>query len=37
MEAAVKGVLPFLIAEFLVLLLLIIFPALVTVPTSWFH
>ena len=37
MEDAVKGVVPFLIAEFLILLLLIIFPALVTVPTSWFH
>ncbi len=37
MEDAVKGVVPFLIAEFLVLFLLIIFPALVTVPASWFH
>ena len=37
MEDAVKGVVPFLIAEFLILLLLIIFPALVTVPASWFH
>jgi TRAP-type transport system large permease protein len=37
MEDAVKGVVPFLIAEFLILLLLIIFPALVTVPASWFY
>jgi len=37
MEDAVKGVVPFLIAEFLVLLLVILFPALVTVPASWFH
>lgn len=37
MEDAVKGVIPFLIAEFLILLLLILFPALVTVPASWFH
>jgi tripartite ATP-independent transporter DctM subunit len=37
MEDAVKGVVPFLIAEFLVLLLLILFPALVTVPASWFY
>ena len=37
MEDAVRGVVPFLIAEFLILLLLIIFPALVTVPASWFH
>jgi tripartite ATP-independent transporter DctM subunit len=37
MEDAVKGVVPFLLAEFLILLLLIIFPALVTVPASWFY
>lgn len=37
MEDAVKGVVPFLIAEFVVLFLLIIFPALVTVPASWFY
>jgi TRAP-type transport system large permease protein len=37
MEDAVKGVVPFLIAEFLVLLLLILFPAMVTVPVSWFY
>ena len=37
MEDAVKGVVPFLIAEFAVLLLLILFPAVVTVPASWFH
>ncbi|HVL75715.1 MAG TPA: TRAP transporter large permease subunit [Noviherbaspirillum sp.] len=37
MESAVKGVLPFLIAEVLVLLLLVLFPSLVTVPASWFY
>jgi TRAP-type transport system large permease protein len=37
MEDAVKGVVPFLIAEFAILLLLILFPPLVTVPASWFH
>jgi len=37
MEDAVKGVMPFLIAELLVLVLLILFPALVTVPASWFY
>lgn len=34
MEGAVRGVIPFLLAEVLVLLLLAIFPALVTVPAS---
>ncbi|MEO8059533.1 MAG: TRAP transporter large permease subunit [Burkholderiales bacterium] len=37
MEDAVRGVLPFLIAELFVLLLLILFPALVTVPAAWFY
>lgn len=37
MGAIVKGVWPFLIAETLVLLLLVIFPALVMVPLSWLH
>lgn len=35
-ERAVVGVLPFLLAELSVLLLLICFPALVTVPGEWF-
>lgn len=37
MDDLIKGVWPFLIAEFLVLLLLILFPALVTVPASWLY
>ena len=37
MEDAVKGVIPFLIAEFAILALMIVFPAVVTVPASWFH
>ncbi|KAA0890981.1 TRAP transporter large permease subunit [Pusillimonas sp. ANT_WB101] len=37
MEEAVKGVMPFLIAEIFVLFLFIAFPALVTVPASWFY
>ena len=37
MEDAVKGVIPFLIAEFAILTLMIVFPAIVTVPASWFH
>lgn len=34
---AARGVLPFLVAELLVLVLLMLFPALVTVPASWWH
>jgi tripartite ATP-independent transporter DctM subunit len=32
-----RGVLPFLIAQFLLLLLLVLFPPLVTVPARWFY
>ncbi|WP_341486353.1 TRAP transporter large permease subunit [Pararhizobium sp. A13] len=35
MEELMKGVMPFLIAELIVLLLLVLFPQLVTVPVSW--
>lgn len=37
MAQAVKGVLPFLLAESLVLVALVLFPALVTVPASWWR
>ncbi len=37
MDQAVKGVLPFLLAEILVLVLLVLFPAIVTVPASLFN
>jgi tripartite ATP-independent transporter DctM subunit len=37
MDTAVRGVLPFLIAELAVLLLLVLFPALVMVPATWFR
>lgn len=37
MAAVVKGVWPFLLAEVLVVVLLIIFPDLVLVPMSWFR
>jgi tripartite ATP-independent transporter DctM subunit len=37
MPQAVKGVLPFLLAESVVLVALILFPALVTVPASWWR
>jgi tripartite ATP-independent transporter DctM subunit len=35
MEELMKGVMPFLIAEVIVLLLLVVFPQLVTVPVAW--
>jgi tripartite ATP-independent transporter DctM subunit len=37
MDDAIKGVMPFMIAQLIVLLILIFFPALVTVPAQWFH
>ena len=36
MEDIIKGVWPFLIAQLIVLFLMIMFPALVTVPAKWF-
>ncbi|HEV7322459.1 MAG TPA: TRAP transporter large permease subunit [Ensifer sp.] len=36
MEDLMKGVMPFLIAELIVLLLLVLFPELVMTPASWF-
>ena len=36
MEDLIKGVWPFMLAELIVLLLLILFPPLVTVPAAWF-
>ncbi|CAN7371095.1 TRAP transporter large permease [Neorhizobium sp. LjRoot104] len=36
MEDLMKGVMPFLIAELIVLILLVLFPQLVTVPVAWF-
>lgn len=36
MGQALRGVLPFIFAEILVLVLLVLFPALVTVPATWF-
>jgi TRAP-type C4-dicarboxylate transport system permease large subunit len=35
-EDIIKGVRPFMAARLIVLLLLILFPALVTVPAKWF-
>ena len=36
MEDIIKGVWPFMIAQLVVLFLMVIFPALVTVPAKWF-
>jgi len=36
MDDLVKGIWPFILAELLALLLIIIFPELVTVPAEWF-
>ncbi|MBS1210296.1 MAG: hypothetical protein H6R19_2694, partial [Proteobacteria bacterium] len=32
-----KGMLPFLIAETVVMFLLVLFPKLVTIPAHWFY
>ncbi len=37
MEAATKGAMPYLVAQMILILLLVLFPALVTVPASWVH
>ncbi len=37
MDDVMKGVLPFMLAQLIVLALLVAFPALVTVPASWMH
>jgi tripartite ATP-independent transporter DctM subunit len=36
-EKVMTGVLPFLIAQLVVLFLMVLFPQLVTVPMNWFH
>jgi TRAP-type C4-dicarboxylate transport system permease large subunit len=37
MDDAIKGVLPFMMVQLVVLVLLILFPALVLVPAAWFR
>ena len=37
MDAVTKGVWPFMIAQFAVMFLLVLFPSLVTVPARWFY
>jgi len=36
MEDIIKGVWPFMIAQFVVLFLMVLFPSVVTVPAKWF-
>jgi len=36
MDDVTRGVLPFMLAEFVILLLMVLFPQLVTVPAKWF-
>jgi TRAP-type C4-dicarboxylate transport system permease large subunit len=36
MDEVTRGVIPFMIAQFLVMFLMVIFPQLVTVPARWF-
>jgi tripartite ATP-independent transporter DctM subunit len=37
MDAVTRGVLPFMAAQFVMLLLMVLFPALVMVPARWFY
>ncbi|MEI8265396.1 MAG: TRAP transporter large permease subunit [Betaproteobacteria bacterium] len=37
MDAVTKGVVPFMIAEFALMFLFVLFPELVTVPAKWFY
>ena len=37
MEEATKGAMPYLVAQMILIVLLVLFPALVTVPASWIH
>ncbi|CAN5363794.1 TRAP transporter large permease subunit [soil metagenome] len=37
MDRVTRGVMPFMIAQFLIMFLMVAFPWLVTIPASWFH
>jgi TRAP-type transport system large permease protein len=37
MDDVTRGVIPFMVAEFAVMFLMVLFPWLVTVPAKWFH
>jgi len=36
MDEVTRGVIPFMIAEFIIMFLMVLFPQLVTVPAKWF-
>jgi TRAP-type C4-dicarboxylate transport system permease large subunit len=36
MDEVTKGVIPFMTAQFIVMFLMVFFPAIVTVPARWF-
>ena len=36
MDDVTRGVLPFMVAEFAIMFVMVLFPALVTVPARWF-
>jgi len=37
MDAVTKGVIPFMIAQFLIMFAMVLFPKLVLVPAHWFY
>jgi TRAP-type C4-dicarboxylate transport system permease large subunit len=37
MDSVTKGVLPFMLAQFIIMFLMVLFPWLVTVPAKFFH
>ncbi len=37
MDAVTRGVLPFMVAEFVIMFVMVLFPSLVTVPARWFY
>ncbi|RYY99065.1 MAG: TRAP transporter large permease, partial [Comamonadaceae bacterium] len=37
MDAVTRGVIPFMVAQFIVMFLMVLFPKLVTVPARWFY
>ena len=37
MDAVVRGVIPFMIAEVVIMFALVLFPQLVLVPAHWFY
>jgi len=37
MDTVTKGVLPFMLAQFIIMFLMVLFPWLVTVPAKFFH